>query len=292
MGMTVNDVITQNVIAMLEDGTAPWRKPWTAGSRPRNIVSNRPYTGINVFLTAAQGFESPFWMTFKQMKTLGGQLKDGAKSTAVIFYTTTEKEDRETGKIKKSFILRFYKVFNLEQTEGVRVPKGRVTETPVDVDPIEAAEAIWSGYADGPSLGFGGDSAHYVPALDAITLPPRSSFTGSPEYYSTLFHEAGHSTGHADRLNRWDDSHDHRFGCSDYGREELIAEMTAAFLAGEAGIAQDTLPNSAAYLASWIRTLKGEPQLIVKAAAAAQKAADRILGRSATEAAPATAEAA
>lgn len=286
---TVYEMITEKIIALLEQGVAPWRKPWKAAAEgPRNLDGHR-YRGINTLLLimAAMegGYSSPYWLTFNQAKKKGGKIKKGEKSTVIIFWKmirVTEK-DPDTGKIENKTIpmLRYYRVFNLEQTEGVKVPR-KVLEaqlaeaSAVAPDPIKEAEAIVKGY-QGPKIRkVRGDRAFYSPLTDVITVPPLKSYDDAGEYYSTLFHEMGHSTGHKDRLDRFEPGT--RFGDHEYGREELIAEMTAAFLTAEAGI-ETTLPNSASYLGSWIKTIKADVRAVVVAAGAAQRAADMILGR-------------
>jgi antirestriction protein ArdC len=278
--------VTDRIVASLEAGTAPWRMPWnTRSGRPQNL-EGRAYRGINVLLTGLaaleHGYSSPFWLTFKQAKERGGTVRKGEAGTLVVFWTTFQVTDKETGKPKTVPMLRHYSVFNLEQTEGVKLPKRVVDWQAAGADfehePVESAEAVVTAYlAKGPQLRHGGNRAFYNTLADIITVPERKSFANGDEYYSTLFHEVGHSTGHVDRLAR---KFGETFGCDDYGREELVAEMTSAFLQAETGIdtAQD---NSAAYLQSWIRSIKEDPKAVVVAAGAAQKATDLILGRTA-----------
>jgi antirestriction protein ArdC len=272
-------VVTERIVAQLEAGTAPWRKPWKAStSGPRNIEGYR-YRGINVWLLLSEGYSSPYWMTFKQAKARGGSVKKGEKSTVIVFWKRLKVTDKDTGEDKVIPMLRYYRVFNLEQTEGVKLPK-KVTEElaaepaePVEV--IDAGEAIVHGYADGPRVYRNGTAAFYEPNIDRVTVPGLDSFDDAAEFYSTLFHELGHSTGHQDRLGR---TYGKKFGDHEYGREELVAEMTSAFLQAEAGI-EHVQANSAAYLANWIRALREDTRAVVVAAGAAQKAADLILGR-------------
>jgi antirestriction protein ArdC len=280
----IYQTVTDRIVTLLEAGTAPWRKPWTAANAPRNI-EGYAYKGINVFILGAAGYESPFWMTYKQAQKRGGNVRKGEKSTMIVFWKIsrfTDKDAKTGEKTTKTVpMLRYFRVFNVEQTEGVKLPR-KVAEwkpTPVsEFEGFEAAEKIMADYPDGPSINETGDAAFYVPALDAITLPPRSAFENPAEFYSTAFHEMGHSTGHAKRLNREGITGSDGFGGHVYGREELVAEMTSAFLCAEAGI-EVTHDNSAAYLASWIRTIKADPRAVVVAAGKAQKAAEHVLGR-------------
>lgn len=282
--MTVNvyQVVTNQILAKLEQGTVPWQKPWKGGQRPTNLVSGKAYRGINVLLLGTTGFTSPYWLTYKQATDLGGHVRKGEKSTLVVFWQMLRVKDKETGDPKTIPMLRYYRVFNLEQTEDVRVPKGRVTAEPqAEISPIEAAEQIIASYPNPPKIQEAGDEAWYREDTDLVNLPPRELFTTADEFYVTAFHELGHSTGHKDRLDR-PDSAGNRFGDHKYGREELVAEMTAAFLATDAGI-DTTRDNNAAYVAGWVQTIRADIKAVVVAAGQAQKAADWVQGRTPAE---------
>lgn len=284
--------ITDTVLAALDEGTVPWHKPWTenpAAGLPTSLSTGRAYRGANVFLLylagMARGYTSTYWGTYKAIAERGGQVRKGEKGTTVVFWkrlqvaTTAEERAQGRGDSKVIPMLRHYTVFNAEQADGLPERYLTAPERPEGFDPIEECEAIVAGYAAGPLVKEGGlDGAWYSPARDLVSMPDRGDFEGAEEFYSTLFHELGHSTGHASRLNRPGITEGHRFGSEMYGKEELVAEMTAAMLSAVAGIHQTTVPNSTAYLAGWIRTIKGEPKLIVQAAGLAQRAADRILG--------------
>ena len=184
--------------------------------------------------------------------------------------------DGETEERKSAF-LRYYTVFNLEQTEGL---KALLALPPAF--PIESAEGIAKGMPNPPA--FEQDvQAAYIPSRDVVMMPSRSAFESQAEYYSTLFHELTHSTGHAKRLGREGFETPQKFASESYSREELIAEMGSAMLCGVAGIEQSTLANSAAYLKTWIQRLKADSKLVISAASAAQKAADYIRGESAKD---------
>lgn len=290
----VYSIVTDNIIAMLDKGVVPWRKPWAArgGSIPRNAWG-RPYRGINIFIlstTAAfRGYTSSYWMTFKQVQERGGAVKKGEKSTLVVFWTLLDVKD-ETSKTgtKRVPILRYFLVFNLDQTEGVTLTKkqqgerdGATADTTPDFGGFDDAEAIIGTYlaTDGaPKFReVIGDRAYFDPRSDAITVPDRSQYDNPAEYFSTTFHEFGHSTGHSSRLNREGVVNFDHFGSQQYADEELVAEMTSAFLCAEAGI-DNTVENSAAYIAGWKKRLTDDPMLIIRAAGRAQKAADFILG--------------
>ena len=281
-------VITDQIIELLDSGVAPWHKPWNAETgMPLSMSTGRYYRGVNVFLLAMQsavkGYASPWWGTYKQISERGGQVRKGEKATMIVFWKQILKLDESTGKNIAFWMVRTFNVFNAEQTEdpsvlGLPAP----TEPKGLPEQIAECDAVVREYlAGGPSFEVGGDAAYYMPGVDHVQMPELATFIGSEEYYGTLFHELTHSTGHSSRLDRDGVANlptGHRFGDALYSKEELVAEMGAAFLAGMTGIAAKTLPNSAAYLQSWIRVLRGDKKLLVGAAAQAQKAADLILG--------------
>lgn len=280
--------VTSQVIDALERGDVPWRKPWTAaGILPTNVDSGKAYRGINAMLLAlsqqSRGYASPYWLTFEQAKARGGSVRKGEKATLVVFWKNWEVRDKDSSDpdaTKRVFILRHYNVFNLDQTDDVKLPERCTAErAPVDVD--ETAEAIWAEYADGPALRNAAvDAAFYSPSDDEITLPRREQFDDSESYYGTLFHEMVHSTGHESRLSRFEkNGTPQHFGSERYAKEELVAEMGAAMLRSIAGIeSDDSTAQSAAYVRSWLGALREDKSLVVKAAGQAQRAVDRIAG--------------
>jgi len=282
--MNVYEVINNRIIELLEKGTVPWHRPWNAGSSyPKNFVSRKEYRGINVFLLGCQQYSSPYWLTFKQVQDKGGHVLKGSKSTPVIFWKFLDAEDADSqdessispkGKVP---LLRYYSVFNLEQTEGIEVPGTQVVIN--EFSPIEKAEQIIFNMPNIPDIQYGGNRAYYSPSLDYIQLPPKHTFESAESYYDTLFHELIHSTGHIGRLGRKSILEPSSFGSHGYSKEELVAEMGAAFLCGYSGIEQRTIENSAAYIQGWLKVLKNEKKLLVHAAAQAQKASDYILDR-------------
>ena len=277
MAITPYDVITARIVEKLEQGTVPWRKPWNVETgAPRNIRGTH-YRGINVFLLGCQAFESPYWLTFNQARELGGSVKRGERGSPVVFWKWLEKVSSETGQKERIPLLRYYTVFNVLLCEGVSVPN---LEQPVKAHQrIEECERVVQGYENGPAVNHGGGVAFYNSAADQVTMPSPERFTTPEEYYSTLFHEFGHSTGHRSRLAREGVTDPKRFGSHEYSREELVAEMSAAFLAGRCGIEPCTLDNSAAYIGSWLRVLRKDSRMLVSAGGQAQRAADWILGR-------------
>jgi antirestriction protein ArdC len=278
--MNVYDVINARVLELLDHGTVPWRKPWNAQSNyPRNMVSGKKYAGVNVFMLACSEFSSPYWMTFKQCQDKGGHVIKGSKSMPVIFWKWLDRKDTPiegdistNGKIP---MLRFYSVFNIEQTEGITPPPAE--ETHNIFDPIHKAEEIISAMPMKPDIRYGGNKAYYSPSIDYVQLPHQHTFNSIEEYYSTIFHELAHSTGHAKRLSRKTILEPSYFGSHEYSKEELVAEMSASFLSGHCSIENATLENSAAYIQGWLKVLRSDKTLLVHSAAQAQKAADYIL---------------
>jgi len=272
----VYQIVTEQVIEQLQQGVAPWRKPWSS-ALPCNLLSQKAYRGMNVFFLATQGFESKYWLTFNQCAKLGGRIKPGSKSTFVTFWNVgKEKLNPKTGKQSTPFLLRYYRVFNLCQTEGIELPRAVFERNKrTNFEAVEAAESLAEAMPNPPSFEVS-DRAWYSASQDRIGLPSKSLFNSPTEYYSTLFHELAHATGHAKRLKRDGFDKPAQFGSDSYSKEELVAEMSSAFLCGLSGIDRETVPNSAAYLKTWIERLKADHRLLLTAASAAQKAADYI----------------
>jgi antirestriction protein ArdC len=275
--MHVYEIVTDKILKQLESGVAPWRKPWTS-QPPMNLISQKEYRGLNTFLLGSQGYGSRYWLTFNQASKLGGHIKAGEKSSLVIFWNIGEETIRKKpdGSERKSkpILLRYYSVFNLQQTEGIAEKLG-LDKQPALIPSLEDCEAIVANMPNPPSREQS-DKAWYKPAADTVGMPNRSLFNSPQAYYATLFHELTHSTGHVSRLSREGIMEHHAFGDADYSREELVAEMGAAMLCGVTGIEPAVIDNSVAYLQNWIRVLKGDSKLLVTAASAAQKAADYI----------------
>lgn len=284
----VYDVITARIMELLDKGIVPWRKPWRGGraGMPKNLVSGKAYRGVNVFLlhcaSVADGFDSPYWLTFRQAKERGGSVRKGEHGMPVVFWNWVEREKRDatTGETTTEEIpfLRYYTVFNAEQCEGIDYPQPDGQDAMLDFEPIAACEAVVDGFSDKPAIEHDGHGrACYRPSDDTVHLPDKARFDSEQAYYATLFHELTHSTGHETRLNRRPSTEERHFGSLDYGKEELVAEMGAAFLCGHCGIDGQTIEQSAAYVDGWRRTIRQDKKIVVHAAAQAQKAADYIL---------------
>jgi antirestriction protein ArdC len=285
MSDTIHRIVTERMIAALERGTIPWRKPWHAeAGRPRSMNSGRPYRGVNVFLlgltAAEQGYASPYWGTYRQISNLGGQIRRGERSTLVIFWKQAERTERDPQTseptIRQLPVLRYYRVFNAAQADNL--PE-RFHPVPGQDTEMAEPQAVLDRYlADGPKLlHVAGDWAAYNPSTDTIRLPLRTQFRTPEHYYATAFHEAGHSTGHPERLNRPGIAGFDHFGSGKYAKEELIAQMTSSMVCAQTGTdTPQVFDESASYIAGWLHALNDDKRLVITAAAHAQRASDLI----------------
>lgn len=275
------DKVTQQIIDQLEKGVVPWHKPWTvSGLMPTSGTTNKPYRGINTLvLSVAQdvaGYKTPYWYTFNQAKKLGGNVKRGEKGTPVVFWKVIEKKTpeqmvrEEEGDI---FVLsRTYTVFNADQTENFDLPEMPTAEVE---PPANVMESVMANYKNAPTVKHDVQTrAYYNWVADEVCLPPFSAFESQDAHLSTLFHELVHSTGHSSRLNRINDA---TFGQDEYAEEELVAELGAAMMLG-ASNTESQFQQSAAYIKNWLKVLKDDRNMIIKAAQKAQKAVDLIRG--------------
>jgi len=287
--VSVYEIITGRIVELLEKGTVPWHKPWKGSTKaPKNLVSGKEYRGMNVLVLASAGFESPWWLTYRQAIERGGHVKKGAEGFPVLYWNWVARHgdlDSEAGAAveetraakRKMPLVRYYTVFNVLQCDGVEYAQIEVQKT--SFSPLEVCEAVVAGMHNPPTIDKTQSKAFYCPSEDLVAMPKPEKFDRAEEFYSTLFHELTHSTGHAMRLNRDGIMDRPIFGSADYTKEELVAEMGAAFLCGYCGIESKVLGNSASYIDNWLRKLKNDAPLVVHAAAQAQKAADYILNR-------------
>lgn len=276
--MNVYQIVTDRIIAALQQGIIPWERPWTGvrdGAYSRS--TGRPYSLLNQMLLGKPGE----WLTYKQAQEAGGQVRKGEKGSIVVFWKIDAKADKDadTGdlKIKQYPILRYYTVFHVDQCDGITAKYKEPVLAPLD--PIAEAEAVLKDYSTRcgvPIIHEKGNRAYYRPSEDAIHLPLREQFEKAAEYYSTAFHESVHSTGHKSRLARLDETA--HFGSEAYSKEELVAEMGAACILHTLGIETDSsFRNSTAYIQNWLHVLKDDPRMVVLAAGRAEKAVKLIL---------------
>ena len=225
----------------------------------------------------ARGYDSAYWATFNQVKKQNGSVRKGEEATVVVFWKQVNKRDEESGEEISIPVLRHYHVFNAEQCEGVKAPDQTEEESTEPFVPIEQAAEIVEGYRNPPTIEHAGRAAYYTPSSDTVRIAPPERFETRESYYATLFHELVHSTGHISRLKRDIGTKLTPFGSPDYSKEELVAEMGAAFLCGASGISPPTIEQSAAYIDGWRKKLKDDKKLVVQAAGQGQRAADYIL---------------
>lgn len=277
--MDIYKEVTDRIISALEAGTIPWHKPWTGGSSGCiSYASGKPYSLLNHILLGGVSGE---YITFHQTQLAGGHVRKGEKSKLVVFWKPFETVDEETGEAVKRFYLRYYNVFHLSQVDGVN-PRWTISAVPAsDLKPDAAADAVVIDYVNRSGVRLAvtqSDRAFYRPSTDEVIVPQLSQYQNTAEYYSTLFHELTHSTGHFSRLNRISDVA--AFGSHDYSKEELVGELGAAFLNNHCGLETETsFRNSAGYIQGWLKALKDDKRLIVTAAGAAEKAVGLILNR-------------
>jgi len=278
----VYKMVTDKLLALVEKtGKLPWQKPWThSGVLPSNYVSKKPYRGINLFMTHLDDFASPFYMTKNQIVKAGGSWS--GKGTLIVFwkFLQFEKENKDGEMVTNSIpLLRYYYVWNEEQITGIKFKHPEKKELN-EYGKIKSVEDMLAKMPEPPKVKHAEQSrAFYTPMLDAITMPLKGQFDSLEEYYSTFAHELTHATGHENRLNRDGINSPSFLRNHSYAYEELIAELGASFVCGLCGIdTSKTINNSAAYLQGWMRKIKDDPTLILKASGEAQKAVDYIQG--------------
>jgi antirestriction protein ArdC len=279
--------VTERLIADLEKGVRPWLKPWSAGNTagwvglPRRH-SGVPYRGINVLVLWGEaldkGYGSSTWMTFKQALALGGHVRKSEHGSVIVYadrIIRTETDERGQDVEREIPFLKAYSVFNVAQIDGLPahyyVDADQKADKP---DLVEAAERFFS--ATGAVIRHGGDQAYYAPGPDVIQLPVPQAFRDAESYSATKAHELTHWTSHPQRLAR--DFGGKCFGDAGYAREELVAELGAAFLCADLGIALEPREDHAAYLGHWLRILREDKRAIFSAAAHAQRAVDYLHG--------------
>jgi antirestriction protein ArdC len=280
--------ITDKIIADLEQGVRPWMKPWNADHAAGRIVrplrhNGIPYKGINVVMlwsaAVTKGYACPLWLTFKQALELGGNVRKGETGELVVYansITRTETDAKGEETEKEIPFLKGYTVFNAEQCEGLPAHYSARAEPPAltDLQRIEAADRFFA--ATGADIRHGGTRAFYAEGPDYVQMPPFETFRDAESHTATLAHELVHWTKHDKRLAR--DLGRVRWGDEGYAKEELVAELGSAFLCADLGIAPEVREDHAAYIASWLKVLKGDKRFVFTAASQAQRAADYLNG--------------
>lgn len=277
----IYQLVTDKVIEQLEKGVVPWAFPVSVRGAPKSMTTNKDYRGINFFLLLWSSFDSRYWVTFNQAKKLGGHIRKGEKSSLVVYWHWRSEEQLEALRQKTpnpAPCFPIYSiVFNVEQCEGITPPQD---DTKIfEHSPIEEAERVIREMPNAPTIDYThSNQPGYSPVVDTVIIPAARRFEKAERFYSVLFHELAHATGHEKRLNRQDSKKQRSFGSLDYSFEELVAEMTAAFLCAHCGI-ENQVEQSAAYIKGWLSVFRQDKKILLEAATAAQKATDYILGK-------------
>lgn len=279
--------VTQRIIAELEAGRLPWVKAWgkcggTGPGLPRNALTGRAYSGVNVLIlwgaVIEDGWPSQSWLTFRQAIEAGGRVRKGERGRCVVYADrfTPEAEkarvEREGGEAKAIPFLKRFTVFNVAQCDGLRDGLASDPEPLPAREIVPLAEDVIA--AAGVPLRIGGDRAFYAPGPDLVQVPPQPAFFDQVNYYRTVLHELTHATGHSTRLDR---KLANAFGSKDYAREELVAEIGSAFLCAALGIAPTV--RHADYIGAWLEVLRENNRAIFRAASAASRAAEWLLAK-------------
>jgi antirestriction protein ArdC len=279
--MDVYDIVTERIVKILESGVIPWNSPYdhntSLGYMPRNLVNDKEYRGVNRWLLYGR-FENPYYVSANQCRALGGVVRkeEWWKNSLVTWWKTEEHIDERTQEVTKRWYLRFYKVWNVLQCDGIKHKRldVKLNDNPEMVKPTAVVRGMPNKPAikqDSPKV------AYYNPKADEVHIGKVGNFKTSTAYYATLFHELVHSTGHESRLNRGlEGITTNKLG---YSREELVAELGSAYLCELSGIGKPTLKNAAAYIQHWVTFITEDPKAMVGAALRAEKACDYILNR-------------
>ena len=271
--------VTADIVSALESGKEmPWVKPWKSVGALRNAFTNRAYRGMNTIILGMSPYSDPRWATYKQIASNGGTVLKGEKGTRVTLWKFF-KDKKDESKIIP--MLRTFTVFNIEQTEGLTLPSmSELTDRAKENSPEKRDDLEAVIHATGADIEYVGDKAYYSPSDDHIKIPTLESFKSQDGFYSTVFHELGHWTGAESRLNREGIVGFGGFGSETYAFEELVAELTSAFIGRDLGIDGQMQDNHAGYIKSWIKVLKNDKKAIFRASSLAEKAAKFIMGDS------------
>lgn len=278
----VYEIVTNRIIELLEQDIVPWQKPWNEAGIPMNAISKRPYRGINHWLLLSLDYDRNLFLTWDQIKKLGGSVNQGEHGHVIAYWKINKKEalpkSEENGKeeTKNIPLLRYYKVFNIAQCKNL--PEGFVEPVvKAEIEPINECEAVIHAMPRCPEIRHKERKAFYHRVDDYINLPKQKSFKENEGYYHVLFHELVHSTGSEKRLNRTTITEMAEFGSEPYSMEELVAELGSSYLCSFTGILTGQIRNSAAYIKGWLKQLRDDKRFIVRASAYAQRATDFIL---------------
>lgn len=272
--------VTNQIIKELEKGNVVWKKPWKNLGRCKNLLTKSSYSGFNqIYLNwkmEERGFKTPYFMTFQQARSIGANVRKGAKSIQIVYWKSFSNANKDEEQVSNSVRLFpfVHFVFNIDEIEHIDskyLPNNEELEE--TIYSIEKCDNLIHNFFNIPEIRHGGDRAYYTPSHDFIQMPFLNQFYKSENYYSTLFHEIIHSTGHKSRLDRFaENTLPTRFGSIEYSKEELVAEIGATFLNAHCGIKEHVFDTSIAYIQNWLKLLKSDPKMIITASSNAQRA--------------------
>lgn len=271
-------LVTERICALLEQNIVPWRKSWTSAGIPRNLITKRPYSGVNLLLLNSLNYEHNLFLTFNQLKTIGASVLAHEKATPVVFTKMVEKEVDKGGEktIEKKPMLRYYNVFNIHQLRDLPPEFLPQSQGAANTEILECMQ-ILEGMPNKPKIEHKKQDAFYLPSLDVINMPRMKSFKSSEDYYGTLMHELIHACGHSSRCNRSEVMDNPKFGSEPYALEELVAELGSCYLRSATGLDINHMSQNAAYIKGWLEVLKNDKRFIIKAASKAQQSVNYIL---------------
>jgi len=281
MSPDIYSQVNDRILAALEQGIIPWKRPWT-GRLPTNYDTGKEYRGVNILTLGisemVNGYSSPYWITFRQAQKHGGHVRKGERATYIMFSERKIKEVQKEDGTKEERVIHFvrsFPVFNFDQTEGVPKKEAGPALDP-NRDLIKVCNSVLSRMPNPPVYRESGGAAYYIPWEDLVNLPSLETFKTTEGYVATKFHEFAHSTGHESRLNRPGIMGVAAIGGEQYSFEELVAELTSAYLCAKNGI-DNTLENSSSYIGHWLKALKNDKTMLLKASGKAMAAVEYIL---------------
>ncbi len=278
----VYQMVTDQIISQLEQGVVPWRKSWADTGLPQNLITKKTYRGINVMLLNSLDYANKNFLTFKQLKEIGGSIKTREKPSMIVNWNRFDVEDKASNEVLTVQSLVYHLVFNVQQCEGI--PENLIqTEGEKSYNPIKLCQDIFANMPKRPEIKSKGQKAYYHPGEDFVNVPKMKTFKSVEDYYGILFRELIHSTGHSSRLFRKELSEHQPLEFPAYSIEELTADIGACYLKSAGGILDEEIEDNVTYIDGWLERLKSDKKLIVHASMEAQKAVDYILNARSTD---------
>nr|WKN38689.1 zincin-like metallopeptidase domain-containing protein [Tunicatimonas sp. TK19036] len=285
-------LVTDIIIHKLEQGVIPWKKSWSSQGPAANYLTKKAYRGINALLLNSPGAVYPYFLTFRQAQKLGGMIRKGAQSLPVVYWqwyythketgrklTEEEAKALPSSEVERSAFLRYYRVFNIQDTEGIDLTFPATHTFSLENDKLMQGFQPLHSMPHSVAVKTQSNSPYYHPRHDYINMPAMTAFPSMEAYFQVLYHELIHATGHSKRLNRSGVSEPQPFGSWTYSQEELIAEMGASFLSNLMGMQnEEELNDAASYIQGWLKVLKNDKRFVIEAAQKAQRATDYIMG--------------